>query len=135
MIKTELLDVSLIGLPPTVNQMYRNAGIRIRYKTEAVKEYQWDVINMLTQFRVGKAFSGRVAVQISFHVPAKSKRRWDIDNRLKVLLDCLQPAGIIKDDSQIDFITAERIFSQKIQTAEDAKTEIKVFGLSEEEEE
>ncbi len=31
----------------------------------------------------------------------KGNRRWDIDNRLKSLLDCLELGGVIDDDSQI----------------------------------
>ena len=37
-----------------------------------------------------------------------NKRRWDIDNRLKALFDCLEDARVIKDDAQVSGIQADK---------------------------
>ena len=51
------------------------------------------------------------------------KRHWDIDNRVKVIQDCLQLAEIIKDDTQVDFLCVERQREHvKIQTLLNVKT-------------
>ena len=43
---------------------------------------------------------GRLTVTVYFRV--KSRGRWDIDNRYKLLLDALTEAGVWADDSRID---------------------------------
>ena len=102
----ELLTLEFDGLPPTVNHMYQNARGR-RFRTEECREYQQRIVEELTSHWHGAPFEGSLALIISF--TTKDRRRWDIDNRLKALQDCLEMAGIIKDDSQIDFISVERV--------------------------
>ena len=103
----KLLEVTLKGLPPSVNQMYRNAGTRIRYKTEKTRDYQRYAIKAIQGARlVPYTFEGRTILNVKFFVA--DKRKWDMDNRLKALQDCLQMARIIKDDSQIDDIHVQR---------------------------
>ena len=55
-----------------------------------------------------------VEVRIEFRV--KGGCRWDIDNRLKALLDCLEDGGVIKDDSQIASIQARRVTGTESET-------------------
>ena len=104
---TKLLEIEFDGLPPSVNQMYRNARVNTRYKTEKTREFQEKVVALMKKNRVlPNVFTGSIFVNVIFYV--SDNRKWDIDNRLKVLFDCLQLAEIIKDDSQIDYIFAER---------------------------
>ena len=109
-----LLTLEVDGLPPTVNHMYRNARGR-RFRTEECREYQQRIVEELTSHWHGVPFEGRLALIISF--TTKDRRRWDIDNRLKALQDCLEMAGIIKDDSQIDFISVERVHGRANRTS------------------
>lgn len=105
---SEKLDMELLGLPPTVNHMYRT-GNRSRYKTLEVREYQQYVVNRLRdEWNGRKAMDGRIDVRITF--TADNKRRWDIDNRVKALQDCLSMAGVIQDDSQVDSLHVERCY-------------------------
>ena len=48
----------------------------------------------------------RLSISIYAHPP--DKRRRDLDNLLKVLLDSLQATGLFNDDSQFDLIYIER---------------------------
>ena len=98
----ELLRIELEGLPPSVNRIYRNAQANVRYKTTATLEYQNYVIEKLREVYTKAPYTG--AVQVFIKLLVKDKRKWDIDNRLKVLLDCLQLAEVIKDDCQVDEI-------------------------------
>lgn len=116
-----LIAVEFEGLPPTVNQMYRNVtrgGFTRRYKTETCHDFQ-DMLSTKIKRLWAKQppYDGRVALFVKFL--QHDRRRWDIDNRVKALQDCLQLAGVVKDDSQLDFLQVERVFNQN-------KTETKV---------
>ena len=109
-ITRELLTLELDGLPPTVNHMYMNAKGR-RFRTSECREYQQRVTAALQSAWRSPPFTGRIAWHVKF--TTANRRRWDLDNRLKALQDCLQMAGIIKDDSQIDFVSVEREYTGK----------------------
>ena len=102
-----LLELELEGLPPTVNHLYRTGRFSIRYKTVGGRKYQEQVSFLLAQkWQSRPAYSGDVELRIEFTV--KSRRKWDIDNRVKALQDCLNMAGIVKDDSQVQILHVER---------------------------
>lgn len=95
-----LLDATLDNLPPTVNHYYRTGRRIARYKTAAGKVYQaLTVAAMLQARRCGGTYTGPVALSIV--LTSRTRRRWDLDNRVKAVQDCLQLSGIIADDSQI----------------------------------
>ncbi len=66
------------------------------------------IINQIKEQWRYPALLGEVEVYYEFYFPDKKKR--DIDNRLKILNDCLEAAGVIRDDSQI----VKGSFSKKI---------------------
>ena len=109
-----LLDITLEGLPPTVNHSYGYVGRRT-YKTEECREYQ-----LLTTLKLKAAYQGdtpytdAVALSITFY--SADRRRWDIDNRVKALQDCLNMAGVIKDDRQIEMLVVSREHGKKNST-------------------
>ena len=106
-----ILDMELLDLPPTVNHMYRT-GYKSRYKTLEVRQYQTYAVNRLREAWEGREpLSGRIELRIVF--TTNDKRRWDIDNRVKALQDCLSMAGVIKDDSQLDALHVERVYGKE----------------------
>ena len=110
----ELINIELDGLPPTVNHMHINARAR-RFRTNECIAYQDYVLGALSRLWPSKEpYSGRVALSLVFTAP--NKRRWDIDNRVKAIQDCLARAGIIKDDTQIDKLEAERVYGKEAKT-------------------
>ena len=101
-----LLDVTIEGLPPTVNHAYRT-GRNVRYKTAEAKEFQYQAILVMDTFRKNNVpYTGPVSVEIWF--TQRDHRPWDVDNRIKILQDCLAPAGVIKNDKQVCELHASR---------------------------
>ncbi len=100
--------------PPSVNRYWRHVvigrGARVllsaegrRYQAAAAKHLmiqrqarQWPVLPL----------AGRLAVEIDAYPPDRRAR--DLDNVCKALLDAIQHAGLILDDSQIDSLLVRR---------------------------
>ena len=102
---SKLLDIELEGLPPTVNHLYLQHGGR-RYKSPEGRVYQEQVCAEMSRQWNGAPYSGHAELSITYRT--KDKRRWDIDNRVKALQDCLVMSGVLKDDSQIRRLIVER---------------------------
>lgn len=69
-----------------------------KYKTNAVLE-------MMAQ-NVVKGGTQRYEVSIDAYPPDRRKR--DLDNILKPLLDCMEDYGVFQNDEQIDILTVRR---------------------------
>ena len=111
---TYLLSITLDGLPPTVNHLYRTGG-QHRYKTPEGAAYQEATAAEMRRVKkssrtLGPYLTGPYLGPVALHIvmTARSRRRWDLDNRVKAVQDCLQMAGIIKDDSQITELVVRR---------------------------
>lgn len=84
--------------PPTVNTYWRNVGGRVLVSKKG-RQYRLDVQAAVLGNWQGRA-TGRLGVVIKLHPPDRRKR--DLDNTLKAVLDSLARAGVYHDDSQID---------------------------------
>lgn len=93
---------SCLPYPPSINHYWRRACRHIHISTEG-RNYR----NAVAEHLAGvKATEGRLAVHIRLFPP--DKRRRDIDNVQKPLLDALQHGGAFEDDGQIDWLLTER---------------------------
>lgn len=109
-----LIQLEFDGLPPTVNHMYGRRG-SLTFKSAELDMWQIGVADMLRELWQGsEPYSGEVAVIVEFMT--NSKRKWDVDNRLKALIDCLPKGGIIRDDRQVASIEARRVMGDKDMT-------------------
>ncbi|MFW5829717.1 MAG: RusA family crossover junction endodeoxyribonuclease [Planctomycetota bacterium] len=90
--------------PPSVNHYYRRVGSRTLISRSG-RAYRRTVVAQLRSC-FPAPLSGRLAVAIDAHPP--DRRRRDLDNAQKALLDALQHAGVYTDDSQIDDLAIHR---------------------------
>lgn len=91
--------------PPTVNTYWRANGNR-RYISKAGVEFTQEV-SLVVKMQKPKPF-GDKQVAISVMIHPRSKRKFDLDNTLKAILDALMKAGMYDDDSQIEYIEIAR---------------------------
>lgn len=100
-------EISLIlPWPPSINHYWRNVGLKVLISRKG-REYRKEVAGIVLASRPRRTLEGRLAVDIRLYPP--DRRRRDIDNTLKAILDSLEAAGIYVDDSQIDKLTVERL--------------------------
>lgn len=90
--------------PPSNNTYYRHVGNRVLL-SEAGRNYRREALRTMLTNRSG-GLSGRVAVTVRVYPPDRRKR--DLDNVLKGLLDSLTHSGAIEDDGMIDYLTVSR---------------------------
>ena len=113
--------------PPSVNSYWRHPSSGALAGRNLISEqgraYRSEVVaHAILQRMVNSALSGRLAIEIQAFPP--DKRRRDLDNILKALLDSITHAGIIEDDSQFDAIAIARRECLK-----PGRVEIKIFQL------
>jgi crossover junction endodeoxyribonuclease RusA len=74
--------------------------------SEAGRTYRKTVSDMVGEARLRLGLRARLLVELVACPPDRRKR--DLDNLLKPLLDAMQHAGVYEDDSQIDRLVIER---------------------------
>lgn len=84
--------------PPSVNRYWRNVNGRTLI-SKAGRLYREAVSLNARSARAG-TLTGRLSVTVELTMP--DKRRRDLDNTLKALLDAMESARVYLDDSQID---------------------------------
>ena len=100
--------VLVLPFPPSVNRYYRNVVIGGRPRTLVSKDgraFRATVEDICAIRRVSM-LRGRVRVEVDVHAPDRRKR--DLDNVLKSLLDALVHGGVLGDDEQIDHLVVRR---------------------------
>ena len=84
--------------PPSVNHYWGVSG-KQRFIGKKGKEFRAKVMDAVNEAGI-QALEGRLAVHVALYPPDRRKR--DIDNVLKSLLDACEHAGCYENDSQID---------------------------------
>lgn len=108
------------GKTVSKSNAYRICGKRLR-KTKECKDWEAAIRKVAASAHSGEPHEGTVYLKISLYFP--DKRRRDIDNPLKSILDAMN--GVIyKDDSQVF-----RIFVEKDIDRDDPRIEVTVSFL------
>ena len=95
--KKQMIQVTL-PWPPSVNTYWRNVNGRTIISAKG-REYRQAVGDMILVQRAVCHYAGPLRVDIQAFRP--DKRRRDLDNLLKAVLDGMTYAGVYDDDSQI----------------------------------
>lgn len=95
-----ILEIEL-PYPPSINHYWRRVGPRTLISREG-RRFRQQVIALLAARGVAP-LAGPLAVEVEIFPP--DRRRRDIDNIQKALLDALQNGGAYEDDSQIMRLT------------------------------
>lgn len=90
--------------PPSINHYYRRVGARTLI-SRAGREFRRRVGRILAARRLPPAV-GRLAVTVEVYPP--DRRRRDIDNLLKAVLDACEHGGAFPDDSRIVWLLIHR---------------------------
>ena len=111
---TTIAEFELNSLPPTVNNLYGRLR-RTVYKKPAVRKWQNETVEYLSrEWKKKAALTKELELRIEF--TSKDHRKWDIDNRIKPLQDCLERSGIIKNDRQIERLQVRRRYGDQERT-------------------
>jgi len=84
--------------PPSVNHYWKRGRRGQMFISPAGMRFR-DAVILASRAEIGGPLSGPVMLRLAIYPP--DKRRRDIDNVLKAILDALQHAGVYKDDSQV----------------------------------
>jgi crossover junction endodeoxyribonuclease RusA len=98
-----MLDVDL-PYPPSVNHYWRRVGARTLI-SRGGRAFRTEVCSILAAHGI-RPLDGPLVVKVAVYPP--DRRRRDIDNLQKALLDALGHGGAYHDDSQIARLTIER---------------------------
>ncbi len=96
--------------PPSVNHYWRRCGNSYFVSAEGK---QFRDTTFYQTLRLRGHFSSHKRLQISIDAYPPDKRRRDLDNLLKSILDSLQYAEVYVDDNQIDAILIRRMPSRE----------------------
>ena len=92
--------------PPSVNHYWRRVGLHTLISREG-RTFRRNVCALLGGGGMRRPpSSGRIALAMDAFPP--DRRRRDLDNIQKPVLDALEHAGVYADDSQIDLLVTRR---------------------------
>ncbi len=98
-----LLD---LPYPPSINRYYRHVGYRTLISREG-RTFRTSVCALLDGGGPRKPpAGGRIALCMDAFPP--DRRRRDLDNIQKPVIDAMEHAGVYEDDSQIDLLLTRR---------------------------
>ena len=92
-----------LDYPPSVNTYWRSWRGRMVLSSKG-RKYQLAAVG-LTDIH----FKASQRLSVSLELTMPDNRRRDVDNVTKAVLDAIGHAGIYDDDSQIDFLSIERL--------------------------
>ena len=100
-----MIKLTLSTMPPSVNQIWVNKP-KGRFKSKKGKEFEEIATYELRQQYKGNLLTGRLRVEMWLYF--KGRRKRDIDNYNKAILDSLK-GTVIEDDELIDDLIVHKL--------------------------
>ena len=94
-----------LPFPPSMNTYWRNFRGRT-VLSKAGRQFKIAVQDYIIEKNIPKF--GDKKLKITMILRPRDKRKIDIDNRIKAVLDSLQDAGVFDDDFQVDHLEMMR---------------------------
>ena len=94
-----------VPFPPSMNTMWRNFRGRT-VLSKAGRAFREEVQNIVIDKNIPSF--GDKKLKVMMILRPRDKRKTDIDNRIKCVLDALQDAGVFDDDFQVDELSIVR---------------------------
>jgi len=91
--------------PPSNNTYYRRVGNKTLISKKG-REYKKAVLEHCLRFGVKSFGEDKLSVVLIAYYPDRRKR--DLDNLFKAVLDGLMKAGVFNDDSQIEYLSIKK---------------------------
>ncbi len=92
--------VLYLPFPPTINSYYKMTRQGQRYLDASVRAFRQKVADTVNEQAPGLKLDCPLFMEVYLFMPDKRKR--DVDNYMKGLLDALTEAGLWEDDSLVD---------------------------------
>jgi len=115
-----LFEAQLNFIPPAKANQYFQTKRGIRFIPKRIKEAIDDAVYILSKFKPENPIDFPCQLYVIYTLPNRRKR--DLDNLNKTLQDCLEKAGVVKDDSLFF-----RIISEKRQVKGVEAVDIKIY--------
>ena len=109
--------------PPTINSYYKMTRNGQRYLDVSVREFRRKVADTVNEQCPGLTLTDNIFMEVYLYPPDRRKR--DLDNYMKGLLDALTEAGLWEDDSLIDQL---HIYRGEVTRAGSVRIEISEAG-------
>jgi len=97
--------ILILPFPPSVNNYYIASKLGV-YKTAKGRDYSKAVLSSIREQLPGVQFTDNLHVEVTIYPPDRRKR--DLDNYMKSLLDSITEAELWEDDSLIDQLDIRR---------------------------
>ena len=115
----------ILGNPPSKSNCYRIVffnGHASLAKTKALKQYEKDFYIQCNEYR-----DRNIEGYFEFHIKVFfQSQRQDLDNSMKILLDCCQSCSAIKNDNKCVKIVAEKYLDKNNPRVEFEIKEVKL---------
>jgi crossover junction endodeoxyribonuclease RusA len=90
--------------PPSINSYWRANGHR-RFISKEGRKFREDVVAYLLENQIPNL--GTIPLQVTIALRPRDKRKTDIDNRIKAVLDALE-SFVFEDDCQVEKLVVFR---------------------------
>lgn len=116
-------SITIAGNVPSKSNSYRIVtvgGHTTLSKTDALKKYETAFYLQMGKYR-GLGIQGLFELHVDVYWPSMSH---DLDNALKIILDCLQKGGAIKNDNRCTHIVARKFIDKR-----NPRVELKIIEI------